>query len=202
MKSYTKSTYYSIFIASIICFLCLQNSYAQTEEQITESQENNQRLIRKGATYVGASVGLEIQKTKLPGGESEFNFNLGGKAQYAFSDYFAFGFNINVEGYRYSVDYIPSVWIYALGPSASFFIPTSTKFTPYISASGGFAQILIGKDTLTEDGGFYSGELGVIYEINHFFGVGLAYGYQKYTFSNDVPSLKAGGFALGLLFSF
>lgn len=201
MKNYTKSTYINLLLISALFLLASQNSFAQVEEEAKEDQTNIPRLIREGATYLGASVGLNIAQTKLPNGESELNVNGGGKAQYAFADYFAFGGEFVVSGYVPASEIVPSRWIIAMGPSLSFFIPNNSPLTPYAGASGGYAHVLIGENQEDESGSFYSGNLGVVYEVNHFFGIGLEYSYSKFNFANNVSSFSLGGFGLGVFFS-
>ncbi len=202
MKNYTISTYINLLLISALFLLASQNTFAQVEEEAKEAPTNNPRLIREGATYLGASVGLNIAQTKLPNGESELNVDGGGKALYAFADYFAFGGEFQVSGYKPATQIEPSLWIIAMGPALSFLIPNNSPLTPYASASGGYAHILIGDNEENESGSFYAGNLGVVYEINSFFGIGLEYSYSKFNFANNVSSVSLGGFGLGILFSF
>ncbi len=198
MKNCTKSIYFNLTLLSVFFLLVSANGFGQVEEDTKE----NQKLIREGATYIGASALLDFNRTKLPNGITELNINFGGNVLHAFSDYFAFGGEVAVSGFNSSNDFESSAWLIAIGPSLGFFIPNESLFTPYINVSGGYTHSFIGSSELSKGGNFYSGSIGLIYEINHFLGVGLAYEYTKFNQPSELNSVSVGGFALGFLFSF
>ena len=204
-------TYIPINIIKLLVFFltlsCIPNTGLAQNQDETQSETS---LIRKGATYMGARVGTSIRLSRFRNGESGYSFDLGGKALYAFSDFFAFGGDFGIIGENNSSVFpnSPSQWLFALGPSAGFFVPNKSIVTPYANLTLGVSHLRVGKSMIDKTGLFYSGSLGIVAEITHFFGIALEYTYAMFDFpdlagpESNLGSISNHGLALGILFSF
>lgn len=184
----------------LILSLFLVHFFSLAQENENKHQE---KLIHKGAFILSAGSGLNFSSTKTENTSSETFINASVSGLFALSDYFALGGLVTVDGNSAATINRGSLYSLNVGPNVGFFIPNKSPITPYISGAAGLSILFLGgSDTDNEQGYFLDGSLGAIYELNHFVGIGLEYGYSKIDLGGEFSSASSSGLALGVILSF
>lgn len=187
-----------LFHLILSLFLAPFFSFAQENEN-----DSSEKLINKGAFYLSATSGLNFSSIKTENTASETFITASATGLFALSDYFALGGLVGVDGRSAASINSGSLYSVNIGPYVGVFVPNKSPITPYISGGAGLSILFVGSsDTDNERGYFLGANLGIIYELNHFVGIALEYGYTKVDLGGEFPSVSSRGLSLGILLSF
>lgn len=187
------------FIKKIIVSICIFTSMSSFGQEINENEDEGRRLIREGAFYLSTSSTLEITKTKYGSQSLGTNISLFANALYAIDEYVALGGLVLYDNQPSNQNFF-QLTQYGIGPSIGVFLPNKSALTPYLSGSVGYSRLTI-RNSRNRNGYFLTAGLGLLYEINELFGVGIEYGYSVSSYGSSSSTAKTGGIAIGFFIS-